>query len=123
MKKDKIKNKITERRKKRVRSKILGTLIKPRLSIFRSNKFTYAQLIDDINGKTLASVSTRKISGKNKKETGKGKQSIAEQLGELIFKKAAEKNITSAVFDRGSYNYHGRVKAVAESARKAGLKI
>lgn len=109
-------NQIKKRRKARARAKILGTKDMPRLSVFRSNKFTYAQLIDDSAGKTLASASTIDIKGK-------AKISKSEILGEKLAKIAAEKKITSAVFDRGSYKYHGRVKAVAESARKAGLRI
>ena len=107
------------RRKVRSRAKIFGTQEKPRLSIFRSNFYTYAQLIDDLNGKTLASASTMEL----KELKGKNKVQQAESLGELVAKKAIEKNIKAAVFNRGNYAYHGRVRAVAEGARKAGLKI
>lgn len=109
------------RRKARTRAKIFGIQEKPRLSVFRSNLYTYAQLIDDLNGKTLASASTKKLTTNDKRLTTKIKE--AEQLGELIAKRALEKNIKSAIFNRGGYAYHGRVKAVAEGARKGGLKI
>ncbi|MEK7149807.1 MAG: 50S ribosomal protein L18, partial [Patescibacteria group bacterium] len=99
-------------------AKIFGTQEKPRLSVFRSNLYTYAQLIDDLNGKTLASASTKEV-----KEKNKNKIQEAEALGELIAKKAIEKKIDAAIFNRGGYAYHGRVKAVAEGARKGGLKI
>lgn len=102
----------------RTSAKIFGTLEKPRLSVFRSNIYTYAQLIDDLNRKTLVSASTHEL----KKEKG-SKTRGAESLGELIAKKALENKISTAVFNRGNYAYHGRVKAVAEGARKGGLKI
>ncbi len=111
-------NQIKERRQKRTRAKLFGTLERPRLSVFRSNMFTSAQLIDDLNHKTLVSASTRDLKSKEK-----GKITVAESLGELMAKKAKEMKIDAAVFDRGGYNYHGRVKAVAEGARKGGLQI
>jgi len=104
----------------RAGAKIFGTLEKPRLSVFRSNIYTYAQLIDDLNGKTLASASTNEF---KKVKTKISKIKEAESLGELIAKKALEGKIMSAIFNRGNYAYHGRVKAVAEGARKGGLKI
>jgi len=104
-------NKIRERRKMRVRARIKGTPEKPRLSIFKSNRYIYVQLIDDSVGKTLISAS--KTSSKD----------ASASLGEAIGKKASEKGIKSAVFDRGDYKYHGRVKVIADVARKAGLKI
>ena len=122
------------RRKIRIRSRILGTASRPRLSVFRSNRYTSIQLIDDEKGKTLLSISTREIA-KEKKEKGgikpsevlsdalQGKVKQAEKLGELLAQKASEKKIKQAVFDRGNYKYHGRVKMVAEAARKSGLKI
>ena len=121
MKKIRVLNAIKEIRKKRSRFKISGTKEMPRLSVFRSNQWSYAQLIDDAEGKTLASASTREI----KKTAGdkNPKISSAKALGGLIAKKAEEKGIKQAVFDRGENKYHGRVKAVAEGAREAGLKI
>ncbi len=101
-----------------MRAKIFGTLEKPRLSVFRSNRYTYVQLIDDENGKTLLSVSTKELNEKKLKKTQQ-----AEGAGALIAKKAEEKGIKCAVFSRRGYQYHGRVKAVAEGARKGGLKL
>lgn len=104
------------RRRKRIRAKVSGTKEMPRLSIFKSNKFVYAQLIDDDNGQTLASSSSAKI-----KE--KGKLAQAKKVGEEIAKYAKEKKIKSVVFDRGGFIYTGRVKALAEGAREGGLKF
>ena len=112
----KILNKIKERKKKRVRSKIFGTSERPRLSIFKSNRYIYAQLINDDEGKTLCSVAFAKQA---KQPAIKDKK----QLGELIAKKAVEKGIKKAVFDRGNYKYHGRIKEIAEGARKEGLQL
>lgn len=108
-----------QRREKRVRQKVQGTKERPRLSVFRSNASMYAQLIDDQQGKTLIGVSERML----KEEEKKGKGERAKAIGILLAKKAAEKKITKAVFDRGSYAYHGRVKALAEGAREGGLKF
>lgn len=115
-------NQIRIRRKNRVRAKIFGTNEKPRLSVFRSSRHTYAQLIDDMAGKTMASASTKELD-KIKKSEKFSKIKEAEALGELIAKKAQDKKITTVVFSRGLYKYHGRIKAVSEGARKAGLKI
>ncbi|MDP3015070.1 MAG: 50S ribosomal protein L18 [bacterium] len=122
MTKTKVLNKIRERRKKRTRAKIHGTAEKPRLSVFRSNRYTYVQLIDDEKGKTLVGASSREIK-KSKIKSQESKVALAGQLGELIAKKAVEKGIGKAVFNRGNYKYHGRVKAVAEGARKEGLQL
>ena len=108
------KNKIRQRRHMRVRGKISGTAERPRLSVYRSNKNIYAQLIDDVKGVTLTIDS--EVSGKSKTEQASG-------VGELIAKRAAAKNITNVVFDRGGYLYHGRVQALAEAARENGLKF
>lgn len=105
-----------ERRRQRNRAKIFGTAEKPRLSVLRSNKYTYVQLIDDRAGRTLVSASTKEL----KKGT---KLNQAELLGKLIAEKAKKTGISSAVFNKGPYLYHGRIKAVAEEARKEGLKI
>ncbi len=121
------------RRKKRVRSKIFGTAKNPRLSVFRSNKKIYGQLIDDEKGLTLVSANDYELAIKGKSEK-KSKQSEKEtvadsklskafQVGELLAKKANAKKILKAVFDKGGYKYHGRVKALAEGARKGGLKF
>lgn len=113
----KIKGKIL--RKIRVRAKIKGTLKKPRLSVFRSNKFIYAQIIDDENGKTIVGVSEKNLALKE----SVNKTVRSKELGTLIAKKAQDKKIKEVIFDRGSYKYHGRVKAVAEGAREGGLKF
>lgn len=106
-------------RQKRVRSKTKGTSEKPRLSVFRSNKSIYAQVIDDKKHTTIVGAWQGEISAKeNSKKIEK-----ARQLGALIAKKALSKKISKVVFDRGSYKYHGRVKAVAEGAREGGLKF
>lgn len=109
-----------QRRKKRVRSKVFGTKKRPRLSVFRSNKFIYAQLIDDEEGKTLLTLSEKSLS---KKLGNLKKVERAQSVGEEIAKKAKLKKITEVVFDRSSYRYHGRVRALAEGARKGGLKF
>jgi len=115
-------NKKRDRRKSRTRARISGTASRPRLSIFRSNKYVSVQLIDDEAGKTLLSASTRSLA-KEKEEKKENKTGQAGKIGEVLAKKAVEKGIKKAIFDRGGYKYHGRVKAVAEAARKSGLKI
>ena len=107
------------RRHKRVRNKIAGTPERPRLSVFRSNSNIYVQLIDDVNGCTLAQASTL---DKEVKEKHANKVA-AKEVGTLIAKRATAKNITNVVFDRGGYIYHGVVKELAESAREGGLKF
>lgn len=107
------------RRHRRVRAKVKGTLTRPRLSLFRSNKHIWAQLIDDMAGKTLLSVGDVSI----KRLKQEKKITVAEKVGIALAKSAREKGITTAVFDRGGYKYHGIVKAVAEGARKGGLKF
>ena len=106
------------RRHVRIKSKIKGTKKCPRLSVFRSNKYIYAQLIDDLNGKTLVSANNVKI---NKDKLNKTQ--VAKKIGSSLAKKAIDNKITKIVFDRGGYKYHGRVKAVAEGAREGGLKF
>ncbi|MDD5043583.1 MAG: 50S ribosomal protein L18 [Patescibacteria group bacterium] len=105
-------------RRNRIRSIVIGTADRPRLSVFRSLKHFYLQLIDDNAGKTLASVSDKEIKAKGKKP-----MEIALELGKLLAKKALAAGIKEAVFDRGGYKYHGRVKAVADGAREGGLKF
>ena len=101
----------------RVRSRVSGTASRPRLSVFRSNSHLYVQLIDDQAGTTLAQASTTDL-----KEKG-AKFDKSQAVGKLIADKAAKLNITQVVFDRGGYKYHGRVKAVADAAREAGLRF
>ncbi len=107
--------------KRRIRKKIAGTAERPRLSIFRSNKNIYAQLINDTDGITLLSASSKEKDIIEKKDTNKADQAIL--VGAKIADKAKKAGIASVVFDRGGYLFHGRIKALAESAIKAGLKI
>jgi len=107
------------RRHRRVRGKISGTAACPRLDVFRSAKHIYAQLIDDTAGVTLASASSLE---KDFDGYG-GNIDAAHQVGVMIAKRAAEKGITKAVYDRGGFVYHGRVKALAEGAREGGLEL
>lgn len=104
------------RRRKRIRAKVFGTPAKPRLSIFKSNKFTYAQVIDDTTGKTLVSANDMEI------KKG-GKLEKAGEVGKLVAERAKEKKINTVVFDRGGFIYTGRVKALAEGARAGGLEF
>lgn len=104
-----------KRIKYRIRKKVSGSPVKPRLSVYRSNKDIYCQLIDDVNGVTLASASS-----KHNKETGQ-KVNQASNVGKAIAEKAKALNIDSVVFDRGGYLYHGRVKSLADGAREGGL--
>jgi large subunit ribosomal protein L18 len=104
------------RRHLRVRKKVSGTADRPRLVVFRSDKHTYAQLVDDDAGRTLATVSSVKVSGGKKVEK-------AAAVGKQVASVAKERGITRVVFDRAGYKYHGRVKAVAEGAREGGLEF
>ena len=108
------------RRKIRNRKRIKKNSVRRRLSIFRSNKNIYAQVIDDSSGKTLASASSLEKELRSEKKLN---FSIEEKIGDLIAKRSIEKGIKEVVFDKGSYSFHGRVKAIAESARKSGLKF
>lgn len=108
-----------EQRKKRIRKKLFGTAEKPRLSVYRSLNHIYVQAIDDGAGQTLISASTKEIE-KSKKT---GNKDAAKQVGELVARKCKERGIETVVFDRSGYLYHGRVKALAEAARAAGLKF
>lgn len=114
-------NEKRNRRRLRNRAKIFGTDKRPRLSVFRSNKYTYAQLIDDNTGKTLVSSSTYELGKGSKKVDTKTNQ--AKALGLSMAEKAKKLEIKEVVFNKGSYLYHGRVKAVAEGAKDGGLKI
>lgn len=109
-----------KRRQKRVRAKIKGTANVPRVSVFRSNKHIFIQLVDDTTGKTLVSSVVKSA----KKSTLKGtKTELAGKIGELVAQKAKESGISKVVFDRGGYKYHGRLKAVAEGLRRGELKF
>ena len=113
-------NESRKKRHLRIRKKIVGTSSVPRLNVFRSNTNIYAQIIDDTKGVILVSASSR--DKELKLENGSNIEA-AKQVGALIAKRALEKNITNVVFDRGGYLYHGRVKALADAARAAGLKF
>ena len=114
--------KIREKREKRVRSKIAGTEVKPRLCVFRSDRHIYAQAINDVQGTTLATASTlskdltQKIKGRKKIE-------VAKEVGKLIATRLQTLGVEKIVFDRGRFLYHGRVKALADGARENGLKF
>ncbi|KKS06250.1 MAG: 50S ribosomal protein L18 [candidate division WWE3 bacterium GW2011_GWF1_42_51] len=108
-----------ERRKLRVRKKITGTGATPRISVFRTNKHIYAQLIDDTKGHTIASVSVEI----EKTAKGKTKTEIAFEAGKALAEKAKEKKVKEAVFDRNGFRFQGRVKALADGAREGGLKL
>ena len=118
---DQAKQRVTARGrvKERIRRKVNGIADRPRLAIFRSLKYIYAQVIDDASGKTIASASSRE------KDSGaKGANAAAAKaVGALIAKKAKDKGITQVVFDRGGYVYHGNIKALADAARENGLKF
>lgn len=118
MKNSKLKNLQKKRRKIRNRAKIFGTPENPRLSIFRSNRYTNVQLIDDTTGKTLLALST-----KNLKKSEKTKSEQARLLGEQLAEKSQQLGLKKAVFNKGQYKYLGRIKAVAEGARSKGLNL
>lgn len=111
------------RRKFHIRKKLKGTAERPRLSVFRSLKHIYVQAIDDINGRTLAIASSLNDDGVTAMIEGNGKSSLSVAVGKAIAGRLKEKNIEQAIFDRNGYLYHGRVRAVAEAAREAGLKL
>jgi len=106
------------RRHNRVRLKVTGMPERPRMTVFRSNRGISVQVIDDLNGRTLAAASSLEV-----KESGINNTQMAENVGELLAARAKENNIEKVVFDRGSYLYHGRVKALADGARKGGIKF
>jgi large subunit ribosomal protein L18 len=121
-----IRNERLERRsriKEKVRRKVLGTPERPRLSVYRSLNHIYAQIIDDATGKTLVAASTLSKDVHDQLDGVKGKIAKGKLVGLAAAKKALEKNIKEVVFDRGGFLYHGRVKAVADGAREAGLKF
>ena len=107
------------RRHTRVRKRVQGTATRPRLAVYRSNKYIYAQVIDDEAGRTLASASSR--------ESAMGKRTLtvdtAAEVGKLVAARASDAGVTAVVFDRGGYQFHGRIKALADAARESGLKF
>ncbi|TDM12859.1 50S ribosomal protein L18 [Macrococcus lamae] len=112
------KNKVRLKRHARVRSKLAGTTERPRLNVYRSNKHIYAQVIDDVQGVTIAQASTQTLG-----LTAGSNVEAAAQVGEAVAKAAVDKGVTAVVFDRGGYLFHGRVKALAEAARENGLQF
>lgn len=118
-----------DRRKVRIRKKVEGTTERPRLTVFRSAKHIYAQVIDDVLGRTVAQVSTlskdvrQAPSAESKDENAPNKTAQAKQVGALIAKLCLAKDVRQVVFDRNGYKYHGRVSALAAAAREAGLKF
>src|ERR1700685_3547895 len=112
------KNEIRIRVHQRIRNKVKGTAERPRLAVFRSLKHIYAQVIDDVKGHTLAAASSAEENGKNG-----GNLAGAKAIGQLVAERAKDKGIKAVVFDRGGYLYHGRVKALSDAARAAGLEF
>jgi len=115
-------NKLRVRRHDRIRKRLKGSAERPRLSVFRSLHHVYAQVIDDATGRTVVAASTRE---KAVAEGLKSKASTAaaQRVGEIVAQRAKEKGVTAVVFDRGGYKYHGRIKALADAARSAGLEF
>jgi len=112
-----------KRIKYRIRKKVLGTALRPRFTVFRSLNNIYAQLVDDVNGKTLFTVSTISKEVKGLLKDKKSKTDQSKQVGKKLAELAIERNIKKVVFDRNGYLYHGRIKAIADSAREAGLEF
>lgn len=112
-----------ERSKVRIRKKITGTAERPRLTVYRSLSHIYAQLIDDAGNRTIVSASSLSKEILEDIKNAKGKSAKSKKVGTLLGKKALENNISDVVFDRNGYRYHGRIKALAEGAREAGLKF
>src|SRR5512139_3749630 len=111
-----------EKRRARIRRKLSGTPERPRLTVYKSLKHMYAQLVDDVSGKTLVSVATTSKIRKSEVKDG-DKTSAAKKVGEALARVAKEKGIEAVVFDRNGFDYHGRIQAVAAAAREAGLKF
>jgi large subunit ribosomal protein L18 len=120
MKRDKTMNRV--RRHWRVRTRVKGTAERPRLSFHRSNKYLYVQVIDDVTGRTLAAAATTQKAVRDE-AGGACNIAAAKLVGKVIAERAKEKGITKVCFDRGGYKYHGRVKALADAAREAGLEF
>ena len=116
------KRRTRQARRKRIRGRIQGTPEKPRLSVFRSSRHIYAQIIDDDLGNILASASTMDRQIRETLKTG-GNMDAAHEVGKLLADRAVDKKIETVAFDRGGFKYHGRVKALAEAAREGGLKF
>jgi large subunit ribosomal protein L18 len=112
-----------KKRKVRIRKKIFGSGERPRLSVFRSNKYIYAQIVNDINGSTVVGLSSLVASCKEKLKGEKDKRKQAKLIGGMLAELARAKGVEQVVFDRSGYRFHGRVKALAEGAREGGLKF
>jgi len=116
------KNRVRKRIHERLRQRMDGTAARPRLNVYRSLNHIYAQVIDDSSGTTLAAASTVQGRGKGSKKTG-GNLASAKEIGKQIAERAKQKGVKKVVFDRGGYLYHGRIKALADAAREAGLEF
>ena len=116
------KNEVRSRVHTRIRKKIEGTAERPRLNVYRSLNHIYVQVIDDVDGKTIVQASSVEGRKKGQRSTG-GNVASAKEIGKRIAERAKEKGITKVVFDRGGYLYHGRIKALADAAREAGLQF
>jgi large subunit ribosomal protein L18 len=111
------------RRHRRLRKRVSGTAQKPRLCVFRSNLHIYAQVIDDVAGHTIVSASTKDKEARPTIKDDSQKTDQAKMIGQIVAERALQAGITQVVFDRGGYKYHGRIKALADGAREAGLKF
>lgn len=116
------KNKLRKKKHLRVRKKISGTAVRPRLSVYKSSKHIYAQIIDDVKGVTIVSASTLDSALKDKLSNG-GNKEAAKTVGKLVAERAVTKKIKKVVFDRGGYIYHGKIKELADAARANGLEF
>ena len=124
LKKSKLRREGRDRRKKRVRKNIVGTTARPRLCVYRSLQYSYAQLVDDEAGKVIATISSKSISSAGSgKSSSKSNKDTAKEVGKKIAELAKEKGISRVVFDRNGYLYHGRVAALADGAREGGLNF
>ena len=117
------KDEIRQRVHDRIRSRVRGTKERPRLAVYRSVGHIYAQVIDDIEGKTLVSASSLEKAGRGVPSGSGGNVASAKEIGKRVAERAKEKGVNQVVFDRGGYLYHGRVKALADAAREAGLEF
>jgi large subunit ribosomal protein L18 len=122
MKKTKTPTAARARRHRRVRRRVVGTLHRPRLAVFRSLNHIYAQVIDDSRGETIVAASDLEADIRGKRD-GKNKSAVAGLVGEALARRAKEKGVDAVIFDRGGFKYHGRLKALAEAARKGGLSF
>lgn len=120
---NRIKEKSRERRRRHIRKRVSGTPVRPRLTVYRSLKHIYAQLIDDVNGTSLLTASSLSPRIRQKRGEFKGKCAVAKEVGLLLAEQAKLKDIRKVIFDRAGFLYHGRIKAVADGAREGGLEF